>query len=36
MTFRATIALRRDTAQAAAKRSMMVRVLSICYKLSFH
>jgi hypothetical protein len=30
------MALRRDTAQAAAKRRMMVRALSICYKLSFH
>src|SRR6266516_2912439 len=36
ITQRATMALRRDTAQAAAKRRMMVRALSICYKVSFH
>src|SRR2546426_10032299 len=33
ITFRATMALGRDTAQAAAKRRMMVRALSICYKV---
>src|SRR6266576_6176157 len=36
MTLRATMALRRDTAQAAAKRKTMVRMLSICYNLSFN
>src|SRR6266446_5460488 len=36
ITFRATIALRRDTAQAAAKRKTMVRTVSICYNLSFY
>src|SRR6266576_7210883 len=36
ITQRATMALRRDTAQAAAKRRMMVRALSICYNLSVY
>jgi hypothetical protein len=29
-------ALRRDTAQAAAKTRMTVKVVSICYNLSFN